>query len=51
MHTLIALAGLVLSSLSLNAADPPEIKPLRLKLPTANMGLIQGKPEKFYMKI
>ncbi len=51
MQILIALAGLVLSSLTLNAADSPEVKPLRLKLPTANMGLIQGKPEKFYMYV
>ena len=44
---LIVFSCIALSSLS----HAEEIQPLRLKLPTANIGLIEGKPETFYMYV
>ena len=45
---LLTLILLTLSTFAPLAANA-KIKPLRLKLPTANVGLVTGKPEKFYM--
>ena len=45
-----SVLGCIVSILSACSAVA-EVKPLRLKLPTANIGLVEGKPEKFYMYV